>query len=143
MMNAGMASTIPTAHHMGVTVVEARRGFAAATVPVEGNGNHFGVIYAGVQFTVAEILGGVIAVASFDSAKYFPLVKRVDITFVGMATTPLRAEASLDGETLTRVESEVAEKGKADYHLDAVVTDANGQVVARTHGVYQLRAHRK
>jgi acyl-coenzyme A thioesterase PaaI-like protein len=143
MMNAGMASTIPTAHHMGVKVVEARRGFAAATVPVEGNGNHFGVIYAGVQFTVAEILGGIIALTSFDSAKYFPLVKGVDIKFVGMATTLLRAEASLDEETLARVESEAAEKGKADYDLDAVVTDATGQVVATTHGVYQLRAHRR
>ncbi len=142
MMNAAMASTIPTAHQMGVKVVEARRGFAAATVPVEGNGNHFGVIYAGVQFTVAEILGGIIAVASFDSARYFPLVKGVDIKFVGMATTPLRAEASLCADTLARIETEAAAKGKADYRLDAVVTDATGQVVATTHGLYQLRAQR-
>ena len=70
---------------MGVHVVEARRGFAAATVPVDGNGNHFGVIYAGVQFTVAEILGGIISLSTFDSAKYFPLVKNLDISFVGMA----------------------------------------------------------
>ncbi|MGA8328239.1 MAG: thioesterase, partial [Mycobacterium sp.] len=62
-MNDALGSTIPTAHNMGVRVVEARRGFAATTVPVEGNGNHFGVIYAGVQFTVAEILGGIIALS--------------------------------------------------------------------------------
>lgn len=75
MMNAAMPSTIPTAHQMGVRVVEARRGYAAVTVPAEGNGNHFGVVYAGVQFTVAEMLGGVIALSTFDNAKYFPLVK--------------------------------------------------------------------
>ena len=60
MMNGALESTIPIAHKMGVKVVEARPGFAATSVPAEGNGNHFGVIYAGVQFTVAEMLGGVI-----------------------------------------------------------------------------------
>lgn len=142
MMNSALTSTIPIADRMGVRVVEARRGFAAASVPVEGNGNHFGVIYAGVQFTVAEVLGGIIALATFDTSKYFPLVKNVDIAFRAMATTPLRAEASMDDETIARVEAEAAAQGKSDYTLDAVVTDADGTVVATTHGLYQLRAHR-
>lgn len=142
MMNAGMESTIPIAARMGVRVLEARRGFAAASVPAEGNGNHFGVVYAGVSFTVAEILGGIIALATFDAAKYFPLVKKVDIAFVGRATTELRAEASMDEQTIARVEAEAAEQGKADYTLDAVVIDTAGTVVATTHGLYQLRAQR-
>ena len=121
-------------------VVDARRGYATATVPLEGNENHFGVIYAGVQFTVAEILGGIIALSTFDSAKYFPLVKNVDIKFVGMARSELRAQASLDDETIARVEAEAAKRGKADFTLDAVVTDADGQTVATTRGLYQLRA---
>jgi acyl-coenzyme A thioesterase PaaI-like protein len=140
MMNGALESTIPIAHRMGVRVVEARRGFAAATVPAEGNGNHFGVIYAGVQFTVAEILGGIVAMSTFDTAKYFPLVKNVDIKFVGMARSELRAEAALDDETIARVEAEAAEKGKADFTLEAVVTDADGQTVSSTRGLYQLRA---
>ncbi|CAM2840624.1 PaaI family thioesterase [Mycobacterium intermedium] len=143
MMNANLASTIPVADKMGLKIVEARPGFAAATVPVEGNGNHFGVIYAGVQFTVAEILGGIIALATFDTSKFFPLVKNVDITFVSMATTPLRAEASMDDETIARVAAEAAERGKANYTLEAVVSDANGTVVATTRGLYQLRAHNR
>lgn len=142
MMNAGMESTIPIAARMGVRVVEARRGFAAATVPVEGNGNHFGVVYAGVQFTVAEILGGIIALATFDAGKFYPLVKNVDIAFVGRATNELRAEATMDEQTIARVEAEAAEQGKADYTLEAVVTDTAGTVVATTRGLYQLRAHR-
>ena len=140
LMNGALGSTIPTAHNMGIQVVEARRGFAATTVPVEGNGNHFGVIYAGVQFTVAEILGGIIALSTFDSAKYFPLVKNIDISFVGMARSELRAEASLDDETIARIEAETAERGKSDFNLEAVVTDADGQTVATTRGLYQLRA---
>lgn len=75
MMNGALESTIPIAHKMGVKVVEARPGFAATSVPAEGNGNHFGVIYAGVLFTVAEVLGGIIPLITFDRSKYFPLVK--------------------------------------------------------------------
>jgi thioesterase domain-containing protein len=139
-MNGALASTIPIADKMGVKVVEARPGFAATTVPAEGNGNHFGVIYAGVLFTVAEILGGIIPLITFDTAKYFPLVKNLDIQFVAMAKSDVRAEASLDDETITRVEAEAAQRGKADFTLEAVVTDANGQTVATTRGLYQLRA---
>ena len=142
-INGAMEVTIPAAHKLGIKAVEARRGFAAATVPLEGNGNHFGVVYAGVEFTVAEILGGIIAIASFDAAKFYPLVKKVDIEFTGMARTDLRAEASLDEDELSRVEAEAAEKGKADFMLDAVVRDEAGQTVAVTRGLYQLRAHRK
>ena len=141
MMNGAMATTIPAAHNMGIKAVEARRGHAAATVPLEGNGNHFGVIYAGVQFTVAEMLGGVIALATFDAAKYYPLVKGVEIKFTGMARTDLLAETSLDEDEITRVEAEAAENGKADFVLDAVVCDDAGQTVSVTHGLYQLRAH--
>jgi acyl-coenzyme A thioesterase PaaI-like protein len=141
MMNAAMAQTIPPAHAMGVKVVEAGRGHAVASVPMAGNGNHFGVVYAGVQFTVAEVLGGVIALATFDPAKYYPLVKNVDITFTGMARSDLRAESSLAEDEIARIEAEVGEKGKADFVLDAVVEDEAGQTVSVTHGLYQLRAH--
>jgi acyl-coenzyme A thioesterase PaaI-like protein len=141
MMNGAMESTIPPVHKMGVRVVEARRGHAVASVPLAGNGNHFGVIYAGVQFTVAEMLGGVIALATFDAAKYYPLVKNVDITFTGMARTDLLAQATLDDGEIARIDADVAENGKADFILDAVVKDDAGQTVSVTRGLYQLRAH--
>ncbi len=141
MMNGAMEQTIPPVHKMGVKVVEARRGHAVASVPMEGNGNHFGVVYAGVQFTVAEMLGGVIALATFDAGKYYPLVKNVDIKFTGMARSDLRAETSLDEDEIERIEAEAAEKGKADFVLDAVVSDDAGQTVSVTHGLFQLRAH--
>jgi thioesterase domain-containing protein len=142
MMNGALESTIPIAHKMGVKVVEARPGFAATSDPAEGNGNHFGVIYAGVLFTVAEVLGGIIPLITFDRSKYFPLVKNLDIQFVAMAKSDVRAEATLDDQTIARVEAEAAERGKADFTLEAVVTDADGQTVATTRGLYQLRALR-
>lgn len=139
-VNGAVEAAIPVVHNMGVRAVSARRGYASSTVPVEGNGNHFGVMYAGVLFTVAEILGGAIAVASFDGARYYPLVKDLRITFKRPATTDVRAEATLDEDTIIRVTREAAEAGKSDFTLESTVTDADGVVVAVTTGLYQLRA---
>lgn len=140
-VNSALEQTIPVAHRMGVHAEEVRRGYAAATVPVEGNGNHFGVMYAGVLFTVGEILGGAIAVASFDTVRFYPLVKDLRIVFRKPATTAVRAQASLDEAEIDRIAAEAAANGKADFTLRAVLSDADGVIVAETEGLYQLRAH--
>ncbi|MFJ4651304.1 PaaI family thioesterase [Nocardia sp. NPDC088792] len=142
-VNGALEYTIPIAHKMGVEALEVRPGYAASKVPVEGNGNHFGVMYAGVLFTVAEILGGALAIASFDTAKYFPLVKDLHIFFRKPAATDVTAAATLSEEEIARITAEADAKGKSDFTLKAVVTDANGVVVAETEGLYQLRAHGK
>lgn len=141
LMNSALEYTIPAAYKMGVTAVDVRRGFAETTVPIEGNGNHFGVMYAGVLFTVAEVLGGAISIASFDNAAYYPLVKDLQIFFKRPAKTDVRAKASLSDGEIARIETEAAANGKADFPLEAVVTDASGETVALTKGLYQLRAH--
>ena len=140
-MNAALEHTIPIAHKMGVTALDVRRGFAATSVPIEGNGNHFGVMYAGVLFTVAELLGGAIPLATFDNSKFYPLVKNLQIFFERPAKTDVRAEASLSEDEIARITAEAEANGKAEFELAAVVTDTAGTVVARTSGLYQLRAH--
>ena len=143
MVNGALEFTIPIALKMGVQALEVRSGFAATSVPIEGNGNHFGVMYAGVLFTVAEILGGAIPIATFDNAKYYPLVKDLQIFFRKPAKTDVRAQASLSESEIARIVADADANGKADFTLEATVTDADGVVVAETRGLYQLRAHGK
>jgi thioesterase domain-containing protein len=141
LLNGALEHTIPIAHTMGVRALEVRPGYAATTVPIEGNGNHFGVMYAGVLFTVAEILGGAIPLATFDASKYYPLVKDLQIFFRRPAKTDVRAEASLSAEQIAEITAAAEAHGKAEFTLRATVTDADGVVVAETQGLYQLRAH--
>lgn len=143
LVNSALEGTIPIAHKMGVQALEVRPGFAETTVPIEGNGNHFGVMYAGVLFTVAEILGGAIPIATFDNAKYYPLVKDLQIFFRKPAKTDVRAQASLSEDEIARVVADADANGKADFTMAATVTDADGVVVAETRGLYQLRTHGK
>lgn len=60
------ASSVPILDAMGVRVLEAVRGGAVAELPAEPNRNHVGVAYAGSLYSVAEMLGGVLAMATFD-----------------------------------------------------------------------------
>ncbi|MDX1881246.1 YiiD C-terminal domain-containing protein [Mycolicibacterium sp. 141076] len=109
------------------------------TAPIAGNGNHFGVMYAGVLFTVAEVLGGILALTAFDQSQFFPLVKDMSIQYKAPAKSDVRAQAEMSGDDIARIEAEAAQNGKSEYVVEAVVTDADGTVVATTQATCQLR----
>lgn len=137
--NARLEELIPRAFEMGVRYVELRPGFARTTVPFEDNANHFGVIYAGVTFTVAEVLGGGITAATFDMSRHFPLVKSLTIDFTAPGTGLLTATASMTDDEVARIRAAVVPGQKVAYELTAEVTGADGTLVARTRGDYQIR----
>jgi thioesterase domain-containing protein len=137
--NGVLREFIPIAATMGVQFTEVRRGFVSASVPMEGNANHFGVVYAGVIFTVAEVLGGAIHLASFDAATHYPLVKSVEIDFLAPGRSALTATARLAEDELERIAAVAATGAKVPFVLTAEVTGTDGELVARTRGDYQLR----
>ena len=126
---------------MGVRFVEVRPGFVRAQLPFEGNGNHFGTVYAGVIFTLAEVLGGAMHFASFDPSTHYPLVRGMSIDFVAPGRGALTATTSLDDDTIARVTAEAGTDGKAPFELRATVTAEDGTVVATTVGDYQIRPY--
>jgi len=135
----GVHALIPILGQMGVRIVDATPGRAAAVLPSGPNRNHFGTTYAGSLFTVAEMLGGVIGFNTFQLDGFVPLVKRVEIDFLRPATTEVTAATSLDADEIARIEAEALATGKSEFVLEATVTDAEGVVVATTSGVYQMR----
>ncbi|WP_375486253.1 YiiD C-terminal domain-containing protein [uncultured Jatrophihabitans sp.] len=137
--NTRLQTTIPVAWNMGVRFLELRPGLARAQVPFEGNGNHFGVIYAGVTFTVAETLGGALHLATFDATTHYPLVKSMTIDFLKPGTGALTATTSLTDDEIATIRSAATPDAKVDFELVAEVTDDAGVVVARTRGDYQIR----
>jgi len=140
-MNAALEQMVPRAHQMGVRFVEVRPGFVRAQLPFEGNGNHFGTVYAGVIFNLAEVLGGAMHFASFDPATHYPLVRGMSIDFVAPGRGALTATAALDDDTIARVTPEAGTDGKAPFELRATVTAEDGTVVATTVGDYQIRPY--
>ena len=139
MGNAGLEHTIPVVFAMGVRFTDVGPGYAVAEVPFEGNGNHFGTMYAGVLFTVGEVLGGALSMATFDLAKYVPLVKHMTIDFLKPARSTVRASTSLDDDTIEQLKATADADGKAEFPLVAELHDEDGVLVGRTTGTYQIR----
>lgn len=137
--NTVLEQFIPRAWQMGVRFTDVRPGAVRADVPADGNGNHFGVVYAGVTFTVAEVLGGALALATFDPTTHYPLVRRMEIDFLAPGKTALAAVASLPDAEVERIRAAATPDAKVGFELTAEVLGEDGTVVARTRGDYQLR----
>ncbi|WP_458691035.1 YiiD C-terminal domain-containing protein [Nocardia tengchongensis] len=140
MFNAGLAHAVPAMYGLGVRLVEVASGRAVGTVPMDTNRNHFGGMYAGALFAVAEMLGGAVALASCDASRFYPTVKDMQINYRRPAMSDVRAIAELDEATIEAIVRQAEATGKAEFTLDAVLTDASGTTVATTHGTYQVRA---
>ncbi len=134
-----LESGIPFVRNSGLKVLELRRGYVKCLMPFANNGNHIGTMYAGALFTLAEIPGGAVFLSSFDTARYFPIVKALDLKFLKPAKSDVTVEISLSEAKIAALEAEAADKGKAEFPLDAELRDASGVVVATSHGIYQLR----
>ncbi len=133
-------TTVEFVRRAGLKAPVLERGRVVTTMPIEGNTNHIGIMYAGALFSVGEVTGGAMFLTSFDMTRYYPIVKDVYIRFRRPATTDVRIEVRLAESDIARIEDEAAEKGKADYILEGDIMDANGEVVAVMKGTYQLRA---
>ena len=116
-------------------------GFVRLRVPLAGNENHIGSMYAGALFTLAEIPGGALFLTSFDASKFYPIVKEMNLRFRRPAIADIVVEARLSAEEIARLQREAQTNGKAEYVLELQLTDGSGEVVALSRGIYQLRKH--
>lgn len=140
-LRVSLSNVIPFVERTGFEVVELRRGYCRARMPLEPNVNHIGTMYAGALYTLAEVPGGALALATFDPSRYYPVVKDMRIRFRALARTDIEVVVSLDDDQIAGIQAEVDERGKADWQWECQLTDADGTVVAITENLYQLRTH--
>jgi acyl-coenzyme A thioesterase PaaI-like protein len=123
----------------GIRALALRDRYAKMLMPLEGNVNHVGVMYAGSLFTLGEVAGGAIHLTSFDAGKLYPIVKEVHIRFRRPAASDVTMEVGLGAEEAARIQAEALEKGKADFVLNLELKDAGGEVVSIVSGTWQVR----
>jgi acyl-coenzyme A thioesterase PaaI-like protein len=127
----------------GLRALELRPGYAKCMMPLEGNENHISTMNAGALFTLAEITGGALLVASFDMARYLAIVVEMNIQFVKPADSAITLEVSLEQGRISSLQEEAAHHGKVRFELGGELKSAAGVVVARSRGVYQIRKSRE
>jgi acyl-coenzyme A thioesterase PaaI-like protein len=119
------------------TVLE--RGHVKCVMPLKGNTNHVGTMYAGALATLAELPGGGLWLSSFDTQRFVPLLKELNIRFVKGARSDVSIEVRMDHAHLEELQASAERVGKVDFVLDAELKDTSGETVAVSHAVYQLR----
>lgn len=124
----------------GLKVEQLERGRVRCRMPLTGNANHIGTLYAGALFTCAEIPGGALFLSTFDPRRCYPVVKSLDLQFLKPATSDVTVDVQLSEDEIQRIEADLNARGKAEFVLNTELIDAQGVVVARSHGVYQLRS---
>ena len=123
----------------GMKIVGLRDRYCKMLMPLEGNTNHVGMMYAGSLFTIGEIPGGLIVLASYGFDKYVPIVKEVSIRYKNPAKTDVTLELEWTKEYAEALEKQVLENGKADFTLEMEIKDGGGEVVSIVSGIWQVR----
>lgn len=139
-MKSLIEKPFPFVERMGMKVLVLEPRKVKLFVPLKGNENHIGSMYAGALFTIAEIPGGALFLTTFDVSCFYPVVKEMTIKFVKPARTDVTIEMAISVSEAERIEAEAEKKGKAEFVLEGEVKDANGEIVTVSRGIYQLRA---
>ena len=134
---------IPFVRRTGVRVVELESGRVICEMPLRGNVNHIGTMYAGALFTLAEFPGGPLMLATFGMRRFIPIVTALDMEFIKVAKGNVRIELAMSRSEIARVESETLAEGKSEFVLQGELTDPDGAVVARSRATYQMRPRRR
>jgi hypothetical protein len=123
----------------GVKVAGLRDGYVKCIMPLDGNINHVGIMYAGSLFTLGEIMGGIMWGIMFDVEKFYPIVKEINIQFKRPAASDVSLEVTFNKDEADRIQKTAEKDGKADYSLELDLKDARGQTVSVVKGIWQIR----
>jgi thioesterase domain-containing protein len=134
--------TIPAIGRMGIVVDEVGPGEVTLRVPIEGNANHFGTMYAGALFSVAELPGGLIPLLVLGP-QYTPIVSDLQIQYLAPARTDVTLTASMPPAEVLALAERADAEGRAEFVLTLEGRDAGGRTVIATEGHYQLRPSRQ
>ncbi len=133
--------TVPAIGRLGVRVEAFGPGSVDLVVPIEGNSNHFGTMYAGAMFGLAELPGGLLPLAVLGG-DYTPIVTGVDIRFTAAARSDVRLSARIEPDDLRRLAAQADAEGKSEFVLELTGQDADGRTVVESTATYQLRPRR-
>lgn len=137
-VNRIIGLSIPFAPRNGFRVEEVRPGYVRARIRLKGNKNHFGSLYAGAYFLVAEIPGGVLTL--FDlGPSYTPILKEMTLQFLQPANSDVTVEFSLSPEQVAAIRADADATGRAKFMLEGVLTDREGNHVATSIAHYRVR----
>ncbi|MCU0302063.1 MAG: DUF4442 domain-containing protein [Candidatus Nanopelagicales bacterium] len=135
--------SVPAIGRLGVVVAAISPGSVDLRVPLAGNANHMGTMYAGALFALAELPGGLIPLATLEPGRYTPIVTSMEVQFVAAARTDVMLSARMDPDELAELGARADAQGEASFTLELRAEDASGRTVLTSRARYLLRPARR
>lgn len=98
--------------------------------------NHVHTAYAGSEFILAEIAGGNLFKCTYDPQEFIIVAKSIEIRYKKPAKTDIVIDLALTKEEAEEKIAYAREHGRGNWSLDAVIVDADGDVVAEVKFTY-------
>ncbi|KRX04212.1 hypothetical protein PPERSA_11336 [Pseudocohnilembus persalinus] len=99
------------------------------------NINHFGAIYAGSIYSLAQ-QAGKFAIYSFQKEKVVVQIKKSEIQYLIPGKRDLYVEIKINNNEQQKIIQEVNEHGKSNITLEFDIKEQNGTVVSKFKGHY-------
>jgi len=84
-------------------------------MPFEPNKNHLDTMYAGALYTLGELPGGAVLMASFDLVEYFPTLGTSTIKYIKPVESDIFVELNISEEEIQRIREESTKNGKSNF----------------------------
>ena len=126
-----LVNSIEAIARTGLTFVEVEANRLSVSMPLEGNANHAGILYAGSLFTLAECAAGVLFLNHYDSSRIAPICAGMDIRFRRPATSDVSLTLTISDEQFNDLEAQVLQNSKATVEFEEQLIDADGEVVQK------------
>ncbi|MDX5299011.1 MAG: DUF4442 domain-containing protein [Gammaproteobacteria bacterium] len=137
-LNGLLGRVIPFTARNGLRITALRPGFIEAQLALRGNHNHFGSMYAGALFMLAEIPGGAITLLDLGERTY-PILREMQMTYLQPARSDVHIRFTLSDAERQRLVDALRKQDRVEFSLNGELYDAEDRLVARSHAVYQLR----
>lgn len=111
---------------------------ASIRMPLQGNANHNGIMYAGSLFSLAEAAPGVLILNRFDPAIIAPICASVNIRFRRPAQSDVSLHINISDKQFEDLKNEVMTKDKASIDFTQELLDTQGEVVSIAEVKYVL-----
>ena len=139
-LQAKLYGIFPIYEFMQLSVVSLGNPLRCFVPLLPQTSNHFGVMHAGVLFSLAEAAAGLSITQHREFAKMLIIAQNVTVTYRRPARTGVEAFVSLDDGFLQSLREQLAADPRHRFQVHVELSDQTGEIVTRAICDFQLRA---
>lgn len=137
-LNKLIAYAVPFAGRVGFEVTELKPGLLKARIPHKVNSDHSGFIYSGALFTLADMPSMVMSICEFGTS-FRPALKELNLRVQTAATSDVTVEFKIPKRQIKEILAQATKDGVSEFKLHGRLFGSEGELIAETTGVYELR----